>query len=262
MSKSFNLTRLGKLVRWTLTTDRPYNIKSLGMYVGMMTIIYQMINLFYATGDIKEGYELIHVANIVMPLSILAAGGSYFLISYSYWKDGIRELIMLPASKAEKFTVRFLLPMFTQLLFLVIACMVADFLQHLVGLIINREPLEWMLADTFRSLSFSNFYGFTLLSLAVILFWINSLFLLGANLFRNIKYNFIITALVLLALFIVIMTLLPSDHKQKGMLFRQILDYNGLVTSCILLALGAFNIWLSYRLFSHRPLIGKFINKL
>ena len=33
MSKSFNLTRLEKLVRWTLVTDRAYNIKTLWTYV-------------------------------------------------------------------------------------------------------------------------------------------------------------------------------------------------------------------------------------
>ena len=249
-------------MRWTLVTDRPYNIKCLGMYVGMMCIIYQMVNLMYAVGNIQQSYELIRYANIVMPLSIMGAGGSYFFISYSYWKDGIRELTMLPASKAEKFTVRFLLPMLLQFVYLAVGCLVADFLQHLVGFIINREPLEWMLADTFQFISLKDLSGKALLSLSMILFWTNSMFLLGANLFRNIKYNFLITSVVLLVLFIAIMALLPSDFKQKGMIFRQILDYKGIITTIILLSLSVFNIWLSYRLFGYRPLIGKFINKL
>ena len=138
----------------------------------------------------------------------------------------------------------------------------ADFLQHLVGFIINREPLEWMLADTFQFISLKDLSGKALLSLSMILFWTNSMFLLGANLFRNIKYNFLITSVVLLVLFIAIMALLPSDFKQKGMIFRQILDYKGIITTIILLSLSVFNIWLSYRLFGYRPLIGKFINKL
>ena len=96
----------------------------------------------------------------------------------------------------------------------------------------------------------------------MLLFWCNSMFLLGANLIRNIKYNFIFTTVVLLVLIIIFMTLLPSDNVQKGMIFRKILDFNGIITSIILLALSILNIWLSYRLFGHRPLIGKYINKL
>lgn len=263
MSKSFNLTRLGRLVRWTLVTDRIYNIKNLGMYVAMMCIIYQMANLFYAIShQTSDAYHLILVATVITLISILLAGGSYFFHSFSMWKDGIRELTMLPASKAEKFTVRFLLPMLIQFVFLVFGCVIADILQYLVGLIIHREPLDWMLPIVFDKLSSINFTGYTALSVALLLFWCDSMFLLGANLFRNIKYNFLITAAVLLVLIIIFMTLLPSDNVQKGMLFRKILDFNGVITSIILLALAIFNIWLSYRLFGHRPLIGKYINKL
>lgn len=263
MSKSFNLTRLEKLVRWTLVTDRVYNIKTLWMYVTMMSIFFQMPNLFYAMyHHTHDAYDLIKIVIIVMPISILAAGGSYFFYSFYMWKDGIRELIMLPASKAEKFTVRFLLPILLQFVFLAIGLVIADILQHLVGFIINREPLDWMLVHMFREVSFNNFTGYTPLSVAVLLFWCNTMFLLGANLFRNIKFNFIITSVVLLVLLIIFITLLPSDNVQKGMIFRKILDFNGIITSIILLALSIFNIWLSYLLFGHRPLIGKYINKL
>ena len=110
-SKSFNLTRLEKLVRWTLVTDRAYNIKTLWMYVTMTCIFFQLPNLSYAISHLtNDTYDLVKVVIIVMPLSILAAGGSYFFYSFYLWKDGIRELTMLPASKAEKFAVRFLMP--------------------------------------------------------------------------------------------------------------------------------------------------------
>ena len=263
MSKSFKLTRLEKLVRWTLVTDRAYNIKTLWMYVTMTCIFFQLPNLSYAISHLtNDTYDLVKVVIIVMPLSILAAGGLYFFYSFYLWKDGIRELTMLPASKAEKFAVRFLLPMLLHLGQLAIALVIADILQHLVGFIINREPLDWMLVHTFNEVSISNFKGYAPLTVAMLLFWCNSMFLLGANLIRNIKYNFIFTTVVLLVLLIIFMNLLPSDNVQKGMIFRKILDFNGIITSIILLALSIFNIWLSYRLFGHRPIIGKYINKL
>ena len=104
MSKSFNLTRLEKLVRWTLVTDRAYNIKTLWTYVTTTCIFFQLPNLSYAISHLtNDTYDLVKIVIIVMPLSILAAGGSYFFYSFYLWKDGIRELTMLPASKAEKF---------------------------------------------------------------------------------------------------------------------------------------------------------------
>ena len=47
MSQSFNLHRIGQLVRWSMATDRPYNVKSFGMVVIMECIVFQIINFDY-----------------------------------------------------------------------------------------------------------------------------------------------------------------------------------------------------------------------
>ena len=256
MSQSFNLSRIGKLVRWTLVTDRPYHTKAFAMVVMMECIFFQVVNFEYFFGHGHEGNHMVRVAVLAWFFSLTACGGSYFFYSYHMWKDGIRELIMLPASRLEKFLVRYILPVLVQLLFFVIGTLVADFLQHFVGFIINREPLDWMIPDIINAVTsfFGNLSGLELFVLIVLAFWVNSMFLLGAHLVRNIKYNFLFTTLVLLAIFIAALVLIPNG--------RMFVHHQGILLSIVLIALSVLNYWLAFRLFSHRPLIGKFINKL
>lgn len=261
MSKNFDFKRLGKLLRWTLVTDRPYSIKCLGMYVGMIGIMFQMLNLHYAMGDYQGGIHFIYAISVFMPLAVLAFGGSYFVVSYAYWKDGIRELIMLPASRFEKFIVRYLVPIIIQLCCLLVAFVVADVLQYLVGLIIGREPLEWMMPKIVTWYQRFNIDGSAIV-FAIGIFWVNTLYLLGANFFRNLKYNWVVTTVVLLVIFIAVMMLLPSGMYDKGRITAQFFKQWSTILCIVLLATGCLNIWLAFRLFSSRPLIGKYINKL
>ena len=256
MSQSFNLHRIGQLVRWSMATDRPYNVKSFGMVVIMECIFFQIINLDYFLGHGQNGVQMARVCVLAWLFSLPAAGGSYFFYSYYMWKDGIRELILLPASRLEKFVVRFLLPIFVQLVIFAVGALVADFLQHFVGFIINREPLRWVLPDVFNSVSsfFGSLSGLELFVLIILAFWVNSMYLLGANLVRNIKFNFVFTTVVLLAIYIAAMMLISNGW--------QFVHHQGILLSIVLIALTLLNFWLAFRLFSLRPLIGKFINKL
>jgi preprotein translocase subunit SecD len=85
---------------------------------------------------------------------------------------------------------------------------------------------------------------------------------LGSNFFRSLKYSFVYTGLVLTALFIGFLLLLPSGSYQTGFTLGSMVKQHGIVIGCIGILLSIANVMAAYRLFGHRPLIGRFINPL
>ncbi|MBO4821183.1 MAG: hypothetical protein J5548_06920 [Prevotella sp.] len=259
MSQNFNLQRLGRFLRWTLVTDLPYYKKTLGSLLGGMIIIFQFINLFMWRGD---GFHFVYVVVSSLMIIIPLVGSTYFFHSYSNWKDGIRDLFMLPASNLEKFLVRYILSVLVQLVLFFISCVVGDILQYIVGLVVGREPLRFIFWDILSMISFQPTFSKEFFCTAMLLLWMHTLYLLGANFLRNIKYNFVFPTLILLLLFIFVIMLLPDSGYGKGKVMHEIVLNHGVVVGCLLLAASIFNYMLSYRLFCRRQLIGRFFNTL
>jgi preprotein translocase subunit SecD len=56
--------------------------------------------------------------------------------------------------------------------------------------------------------------------------------------------------------------LLPSGSYQTGFTLGSMVKQHGIVIGCIGILLSIANVMTAYRLFGHRPLIGRFINPL
>lgn len=261
MSKNLDTRRLAKLVRWTIITDRQYEIRAFWMYLALTCFILQFDNIIFSLeGNIKAGFSDGCIIAIIVGL--LAGGGAYFFSSFYYWNDGIRELCMLPASRLEKFLVRCLCPWLVQLLAFGVSLLAADALQYLTGLILGREPLYWATSHALAHFHLGSIHGTTLFVIIALILWSNTLFALGANLFRNVKYSSIFTMLFLLVLFVGAIALLPATPYQMGHALGMMVKQWGPPIGTALLVLSAVNIAASYRLFGQRPIIGRFINTL
>ena len=261
MSKNLNFDRLGKLVRWTTVTDRSNIIRSFWMYLALLCIILQLDNLrFVLNSGVRIGFT--YGCVIAMIVGLLAGGGSYFFNSFNQWKDGIRELCLLPASRLEKFLVRYLFSWGVQIVSFTVSLLIADVLQYIVGFVLGREPLFWVTSRVIETMNIVNWDGKTIFVVIALMAWSNTLFLLGSNFFRSLKYSFVYTGLVLTALFIGFLLLLPSGSYQTGFTLGSMVKQHGIVIGCIGILLSIANVMAAYRLFGHRPLIGRFINPL
>lgn len=259
MSQNFNMQRLGRFLRWTLVTDLLYFKKTMGSLLGGMIIIFQFINLFMWRGD---GFHFVYVVVSTLMLVVPLVGSTYFFHSYLIWKDGIRDLFMLPASNLEKFLGRYILSVLVQVGLFFIGCVVGDILQYIVGLVVGREPLRFIFWDILSMISFQPTFSKEFFCTTMLLLWMHTLYLLGANFIRNIKYNVVFPTLLLLLLFIFVMMLLPDGGYGKGRMMHQVVQNHGILIGCVLLAASIFNYMFSYRLFCRRQLIGRFINTL
>lgn len=259
---NFNLQRMGRFTRWTIVTDMPYYRKTFASYVAFMCIFLQVPNLVVAFGKDPSNSTSMPVGAVIgILVASVIMGGSYMLMSFYNRKDALRDLAMIPASNLEKFLVRYLTAFLINLLMFLIGIIIADGLQYLVGLVIQREPLGFVLADTWDILSTptkpaSASKGYFLISLAI---WLHTYFLMGANLVRNIKYGWVFSALTLLVVFILFIQIVnPSDIFHDKGTIGHLINRNLALVDILLLALSALQAWLSYKLFCSRQLIGKY----
>lgn len=254
---NFSLQRMARFARWTIVTDMPYHRKNLALYIGITTLVMQIQNLAYILGGHKSESEGMLVGVVVAMLgACIIVGSGYMFQSFHFRKDGIRDMFMAPASNLEKFLVRYLLPMLINFLLCLVALLLADALQYLVGMIIQREGLCSVFAQTYELLSapvsgsVSTSKGWFLIFLAI---WVHTFFLLGVNFFRSFKYGWSFTAIILLAVFIMYANIAPWKHAAPPSNIRSAAD-------ALLVVLSVLQVWLAYRLFCRRQLIGRFVN--
>jgi hypothetical protein len=254
---------MGRFTRWTIVTDMPYYRKIFANYVAIMSIILQMPNIFVTLRDTSASNSTSVGAVIAVLATCVVAGGSYMLYSFYNRKYALRDLAMLPASNLEKFLVRYLTSLIINLVVTFVSIVIADVLQYLVGLIIHRQPLGFVLSDTWNVLSAhakpsSAVKGYFLICFAI---WLHTYFMMGANLFRSIKYGWAFSSLFLLAFFILLIQIdTPDDIFNNRGDIGHFINNNLALVNIILLVFSIFQAWLSFKLFCSRQLIGKFFS--
>lgn len=273
-----NIKRMGHLSLWILNENRHYFRRQLWTFIAICCLVMQIINVNFMSYGTHE-----HITNTAVEalttvlLVTLIAGGSYMFMSLDDRKDSFRDLHMLPATNLEKYVVCFVVGLLAALFAYVVAVLIGDALQIGIGLILGRPNVHMLTSDILSNMTHFNGPGPTNLLIA----WLFSMFLLGANFFRNIKLNAILTAIVLLVIWILSMltfSLIPNDLSFNGLTYNNGLSHalldNGslgdmarhqlhvyMVVIYILLAVfTVFNVWMSYHLFCRRQLVAKFIN--
>ena len=261
MNNIFNIKRMGWLSRWIISTDMKYYRKSAATSFAIIIFIMLMPNLNYVMGG-KMDIEFSAGAMFWVLGVCVLVGGGYMMYSYSQWKDGLRELPLPPASNLEKFLMRYLYSLLSQLVIIIGSILIADLLQYVVGWVIGRPDLKFvtpMICDMMgRFMNESAKGGGLLLTIGL---WIHTIFMLGANFFRNLKFSWLFTSLFLIILFIVGARVLISCHViEGGGQLIQFLESHYLLATCLFLVLSVINAWLAYKLFCRRQLVGRFIN--
>ena len=259
MNSYFNIQRVGWLSRWIVATDMPYFRKTAATQLAIVIFITQIPNIEHVFGGESIG-EFPATVMLFMLAAVFLLGGSYMMYSYSQRKEGLRELHLLPASNQEKFLMRYLLSFLVQLVIVIGLILIADLLQYVVGWILGRPDLKFFTPVMFDILGrFDNIPGSMVWFFFTQFLWVHTFYMVGANLFRNIKFSWLFTSIILFVLFMA-----------GVLLFTHITDNYSLVTrfvenhvwwfSFLFLALSVFHVWLAYKLFCRRQIVGRFIN--
>ncbi|MBQ9261435.1 MAG: hypothetical protein IJ185_04975 [Prevotella sp.] len=258
----FNINRFGKLACWTLRNDKRYYVKSfLQIFVVTLLIFLFFTMVINWNGSYDRAYRACVVALVMMFCVTITMGPAWMFYSME-GKHDMQSLMMLPASNFEKYLMRYssfliLLPIY------VVGPLLADLLQYLIHLIVGHDygrfvvSVAWkeLFVDTLsEEISKPRFVG----SVIVVLLWIQSLYALGATLFRTRKFNWIITTVVLILL---VVLLFKNQGRVEAIDLKD--DSTTLTYATgfgIYLAFTMINYWLSYRFFCRTQVIGKFVN--
>ena len=258
----FSLKRFGKLACWTLRNDKRYYVKSfLQIFVVTLLIFLFFTMVVKMNGRYDSGYRACVVAMVMMFCVTITMGPAWMFYSME-GKHDMQSLMMLPASNFEKYLMRYssfliLLPIY------VVGPLLADLLQYLIHLIVGHDygrfvvSVAWkeLFVDTLsEEISKPRFVG----SVIVVLLWIQSLYALGATLFRIRKFNWIITTVVLILLAVLIF---KNQGKVEAVNLNDDSSTFTYATGFgIYLAFTMINYWLSYRFFCRTQVRGKFVN--
>lgn len=261
MNSYFNIQRVGWLSRWIVSTDMPhYRKTAASTFVCVLVImLFTHIQYFLNRGGSQVGgFPAAALCGLLV--AVLLLGGGYMMHSYSQRKEGLRELHLLPASNLEKFLMRYLLSFLVQILVVIVSILLGDLLQYFVGWILGRADNRFFTPLVFDLISrFDHNPGSLIWCFFTQFLWVHTFYIVGANFFRNIKWGWLFTSIFLLVLFIAGIQVLNRFTEGCSQVLSFIENHVWSL-SFVLLALSVFHVWLAYRLFSRRQLVGRFFN--
>lgn len=287
MNKTFDLHRFGMVLRWDLLTNwKSYFYSIAGLAIGIIMLSISMLysfphSHFIVEGDLGNYYEG-NMTGFLTAIVIL-----FFFISpcniFSNMKTKLQRenFMMLPANNLEKYAARFLMMSVGSILMMLIATLIADFVQFVLSFFMtpgyHASIIGSSLSQIYKAATNT---GDNLICIlagqykidAAILGWsfltmIYSFCLLGGTFFR--KQPIILTAVSGIIIFMII-GYCGSELEEWGAFdFFKHFNYDNPGTSlCIaifwsvvFLALAAFSLWASYKLFTRMQVIcNKWIN--
>lgn len=287
MNKTFDLHRFGMVLRWDLLTNwKSYFYSIAGLAIGIIMLSISMLysfphSHFIVEGDLGNYYE----GNITVFLAAIVI--LFFFISpcniFSNMKTKLQRenFMMLPANNLEKYAARFLMMSVGSILMMLIATLIADFVQFVLSFFMtpgyHASIIGSSLSQIYKAATNTGDNPICILAGqykidAAILGWsfltmIYSFCLLGGTFFR--KQPIILTAVSGIIIFMII-GYCGSELEEWGAFdFFKHFNYDNPGTSlCIaifwsvvFLALAAFSLWASYKLFTRMQVIcNKWIN--
>lgn len=287
MNKTFDLHRFGMVLRWDLLTNRKsyfYSIAGLAIGIIMLSIsmLYTFPHSHYIVGgDLGNYYEdsmTGFLATILIAFFFVSACN---IFSNTKTKLQRENFLMLPANNLEKYAARFLMMSVGSILIMVIATLIGDFVQFTLSFFMTPGYHASIIGSSLRQIyeAATNTGDNPICILAgqykidaAILGWsfltmIYSFCLLGGTFFR--KQPIILTAVSGIIIFMII-GYCGSELEEWGAFdFFKHFNYDNPGTSlCIaifwsvvFLALAAFSLWASYKLFTRMQVIcNKWIN--
>ena len=288
MNKTFDLHRFGMVLRWDLLTNwKSYFYSIAGLAIGIILLSISMLYTFPHSHYIVEGRDLGNYYEDSMTGFLATILIAFFFVSacniFSNMKTKLQResFLMLPANNLEKYAARFLMMSVGSILIMVIATLIADFVQFILSFFMtpgyHASIIGSSLSQIYEAATDAGNDPISVLAWqckadAALLGWsflimIYSFTLLGGTFFR--KQPIILTAVSGIIIFMIVVYCSSKLEAWGAFDFYTHLKYDNPGTSlCIaifwsvvFLALAAFSLWASYKLFTRMQVIcNKWIN--
>ena len=261
----FNLCRFGKVAKWSLQGDKRYYVKTFLQFLVVVLLVFVFFTMIAKMGGgPRMGYRSCAVAEFAVVIVNIVLGPALMFYSME-GKHDMQTLLMLPASNFEKYLARY----FNWIIVVavsIVACLVADGLQYLLHLLFGHDYGRFVTAvlfDMFASAA-NNVHTSEatrprfILSMIVLVIWFQSLYAVGATLFRSRKFNWVITTVVLILIGMLFVKIGDKFEAVQLNDHSAMLDY---ITGVgFYLVWSMINYWLSFRFFCRTQVIGKIVN--
>ena len=288
MNKTFDLHRFGMVLRWDLLTNwKSYFYSIAGLAIGIIMLSISMLYSFPHSHYIVEGGDLSNYYEVRMTGFLAAIFILFFFISacniFSNMKTKLQResFMMLPANNLEKYAARFLMTSVGSILMMLIATLIGDFVQFVFSFFMtpgyHASIIGSSLSQIYKAATNAGNNPISILAWqckieAALVGWsflimIYSFTLLGGTFFR--KQPIILTAVSGIIIYMIV-GYCGSKLEDWGTFdFYTHLNHDNPGTSlCIaifwsvvFLALAAFSLWASYKLFTRMQVIcNKWIN--
>lgn len=287
MNKTFDLHRFGMVLRWDLLTNwKSYFYSIAGLAIGIIMLSISMLysfphSYFIVERDLNYYYECRMTGFLAAIFILFIFISACNIFSNMKTKLQRESFMMLPANNLEKYAARFLMMSIGSIIMMLIATLIADFVQFILSFFMtpgyHASIIGSSLSQIYKAATDAGNNPISILAWqykidAAILGWsfltmIYSFCLLGGTFFR--KQPIILTAVSGIIIFMII-GYCGSELEEWGAFdFFKHLDYDNPSTSlCIaifwsvvFLALAAFSLWASYKLFTRMQVIcNKWIN--
>ena len=288
MNKTFDLHRFGMVLRWDLLTNwKDYFYRTAGLAICIILLSISMLYSFPHSHFIVEGGDLSNYYECRMTGFLAAIFILLFFVSASNIFGNMKtklqreSFLMLPANNLEKYTARFLMMSIGSIIMMMIATLIADFVQFVFSFFMtpghHASIIGCFISQIYKTASNSCNNPISILAGqckidAALLGWsflimIYSFCLLGGTFFR--KQPIILTAVSGIIIFMIIgycgskledwgafdsFTHLNYDNPGTSLCIA-------IFWSVVFLALAAFSLWASYKLFTRMQVIcNKWIN--
>ena len=289
MNKTFDLHRFGMVLRWDLLTNRKsYFCSIAGLAIGIIMLSISTLYTFPHSHYIVEGGDLGNYYEDSMTGLLATILIAFFFVSacniFSNTKTKLQResFMMLPANNLEKYAARFLMMSIGSIIMMLIATLIADFVQFILSFFMTPGYHASIIGSSLRQI-YEAAIDTTCNNPISILAWqskieaalvgwsflimIYSFTLLGGTFFR--KQPIILTAVSGIIIYMIV-GYCGSKLEDWGTFdFYTHLNHDNPGTSlCIaifwsvvFLALAAFSLWASYKLFTRMQVIcNKWIN--
>ena len=288
MNKTFDLHRFGMVLRWDLLTNwKGYFNRIAGLAIGIILLSIPMLYNFPHSHFIVEGRDLGNyyensmtrfLAAIFILLIFVSASNIFGNMKTKLQRE---SFLMLPANNLEKYAARFLMMSVGSILMMLIATLVADFVQFILSFFMtpgyHASIIGSSLSQIYKAATNAGDNPISVLAGqckidAALLGWsflimIYSFTLLGGTFFR--KQPIILTAVSGIIIFMIIGYCGSKLEDWGAFDFYTHLNYDNPGTSLcvaifwsvVFLALAAVSLWASYKLFTRMQVIcNKWIN--
>lgn len=287
MNKTFDLHRFGMVLRWDLLTNwKGYFNRIVGLAIGIILLSIPMLYNFPHSHFIVEGRDLGNyyednmtrfLAAIFILLIFVSASNIFGNMKTKLQRE---SFLMLPANNLEKYAARFLMMSVGSILMMLIATLVADFVQFVLSFFMtpgyHASIIGSFLSQIYEAATNTGNNPISILAWqckidAALLGWsflimLYSFCVLGGTFFR--KQPIILTAASGICIFMI--TGYCGSRLEKWGVFgvhhydnyyNQGITLSAILWSVVFLTLAAFCLWASYKLFTRMQVIcNKWIN--